>query len=474
MVADLAHLAGHVLDEPFVARGVFAHGMGVDPYPEAWGHIVGGHGFTTLATMARPGEFPNVLLVTVDCLRRDRLSAYGYERQTTPFLDSILDGALHCTSSHSAAPWTAPSVASLFTGLYPHSHGAGLLAGEPKNLTRQNLPTSLAAAVPILPELLPGYASAAFVGVWSAVLPLKGRLGEEHLMEEDAPRLVRAASKWMRAQNGPFFCWIHLGDAHDPLDPPRRLRDIFGPVDHKAARRWGFTGRDDDVSTEAFARYSSDRIRLYDASVRGADEAVAALWQGLEPTTRNRTILAVTSDHGEEMWEHRDAELVGFADPRGVVGVGHGHNLFQVHLLVPLIIVGPGITPAAVDANTSSVDVVPTILEAAGIRAALPALEGHSLLSIPDERPIVAEGIAYGQEKKTVILGNDKLLLSPLDGYERVFALGEDRTEAEENDDPGVLRSLRAHLPPDPGPLGDAVEADDEVANHLRGLGYIE
>jgi len=424
--------------------------------------------------MARPGEFPNVLLVTVDCLRRDRLSAYGYERQTTPFLDSILDGALHCTSSHSAAPWTAPSVVSLLTGLYPHSHGAGLLAGEPKNLTEQNLPTNLASDVQILPELLPGYASAAFVGVWSAALPLRGRLGEEHLIEKDASKLVRAASKWMRAQEGPFFCWIHLGDAHDPLDPPRHLRDIFGPIDYKAARGWSFTGRDDDVSSEAFARYRSDRIRLYDASVRGADEAVAALWKGLGSATRDRTILAVTSDHGEEMWEHRDVELASFSDPRDVVGVGHGHNLFQVHLLVPLIIVGPGIEPGAVDANTSSVDVVPTILEATGVQAALPVPAGHSLFSIPDERPIVAEGIAYGHEKKAVILGNDKLLLSPLDGYERVFALGEDRTEAEEIDDSSLLRGLRTHLPPDPGPLGDKAEVDDEIAGHLRGLGYIE
>ena len=424
--------------------------------------------------MARPGEFPNVLLVTVDCLRRDRLSAYGYPRQTTPFLDSLLEGALHCSSSHSAAPWTAPSVASLLTGLYPHSHGAGLLGGELKNLTRQNLPTSLSADIPILPDMLPGYSSAAFIGVWSAVLPLRGRLGEEHLMEKDAPKLVRAASKWMRAQEGPFFCWVHLGDAHDPLEPPRHLRDVFGPVDHKAARGWAFTGRDDDVSSEAFENYRADRVRLYDACVRGADEALAALWQGLEPVTRDRTILTVTSDHGEEMWEHRDAELAFFADPRGLAGVGHGHNLFQVHLLVPLIVTGPGITAAAVDANTSSVDVLPTILEAAGNPATPTALDGHSLLSIPDDRPVVAEGIAYGHAKKSVVLGDHKLLSSPLDGYEQVFKLGKDRTEVGEIDDVALLRSLKTHLPPDPRPLGEASEADDEIADHLRGLGYIE
>src|SRR5436189_4017786 len=92
---------------------------------------------------------PNVLLVTVDCLRRDRLSAYGYERQTTPFLDSLVDDALHCTSAHSASSWTCPSVVSLLTGQYPHRHGAGLIPGEPKHLRRDNLPTVLGAGVPI-------------------------------------------------------------------------------------------------------------------------------------------------------------------------------------------------------------------------------------------------------------------------------------------------------------------------------------
>lgn len=424
--------------------------------------------------MARPGESPNVLLVTVDCLRRDRLSAYGYPRQTTPFLDSLLDTALHCTSSHSAAPWTAPSVASLLTGLYPHSHGAGLLPGETKNLTRQNLPTKLDAGIPILPEMLPGYRSAAFIGVWSAVLPFRGRLGEERLMAKNARKLVGAASRWIQAQEGPFFCWVHLGDPHDPLEPPRHLRHSFGPVGGRTARTWRFKERDDDVTTEGFEKYMGDRLRLYDASVRAADEAIADLWRGLGPSTRDRTILTVTSDHGEEMWEHRDAELAGFADPRGVAGVGHGHNVFQVHLLVPLIVRGPGVLPGAIDANTSSVDVVPTILEAAGMQVPGAALDGNSLMSVPDRRPIVATGIAYGHEKKTVVAGNRKLLSSPLDGYERVFELGADRTEVAEIDDPIALRDLRASLPPDPGPRGGPAEIDDPIADHLRDLGYIE
>src|SRR5438094_288819 len=79
---------------------------------------------------------PNVVVVTVDCMRRDRLSAYGYDRPTTPFLDGLVDGSLHCTSAHSVSPWTCPAVVSLNTGLYPHRHGGGLVPGEPRNLSK--------------------------------------------------------------------------------------------------------------------------------------------------------------------------------------------------------------------------------------------------------------------------------------------------------------------------------------------------
>lgn len=474
VVADPTQFARHVGDEALVAGRSLAHGVGVDAYAQMIGV---GHGFTRLATMAPPGESPNVLLVTVDCLRRDRLSAYGYERRTTPFLDSLLGRALHCTSAHSAAPWTAPSVASLLTGLYPHSHGAGLIAGEPKNLTRENLPTSLPRGVPVLGDLLPGHAAGAFVGVWNAALPLEGRLGHAELLEKSAPKLTGAALRWMNAQSEPFLCWVHMGETHDPLEVPKHLRQTFGPVSYRSARRWAFTKAGDDVSTDAFHEYRDERVRLYDAAALAADEAIAALWEGLG-AKRDRTILCVTSDHGEEMWEHREEEAEHFADPRGIVGVGHGHNLFQVHLIVPLIFSGPGMTATEVRSNASLVDVVPTLLAAAG--AAIPsALDGVSLLEDSGERPILAEGIAYGHAKKTVILGDDKLLSSPLDGYERASTLGRQRTETGVLDDPARICALRALLPPDPdGGAGQSeagrVAADEEIAGHLRDLGYIE
>src|SRR6266581_2399593 len=170
---------------------------------------------------------PNILLITVDCLRRDRLSAYGYQRATTPFLDGLLDRSMHCTSAHAVSCWTCPSVISLLTGLSPGHHGGGLVPGDPKNLSKANLPTQAPDDVRMLPDLLGehGYASAAIGAVWNAHLPIRDRFPTMDMVERPARVLVRRALKWIRRQREPFFLWLHLGDAHEPLRVPRRRRE---------------------------------------------------------------------------------------------------------------------------------------------------------------------------------------------------------------------------------------------------------
>ena len=422
---------------------------------------------------------PNVLLVTIDCMRRDRVSSYGYERQTTPFLDRLLDRALDCTSAHASSSWTCPSVISLLTGLYPHHHGGGIVPGEPKNLSKRNLPTTLPKDVPTIGDVLAarGYATAAIGAVWNAHLSIPGRFRHMAMVEKPARRLVKLAMRWMKAQPGPFFLWLHLGDAHEPLDVPRSLRNVFGRVPRvPKVRRWDYTTSRSAVGSPEFHRYRDARIRLYDAAVRSADESLASLWDGLGAMgQRDRTLLVVTSDHGEEFWEHREDEMASFTDPRDVFGTGHGHNLFQVHLLVPLVVAGPGITAGVEAANVSSVDVLPTLLQGAGAES--PPTDGVSLLEGPvdAERAVVSEGIAYGHEKKSVVQGDFKLLSCPGDGYERVFALRpDDRREQAVSADPQVQERLRASLPGEPVRLGDQVRGTEEIEAHLRDLGYIE
>jgi arylsulfatase A-like enzyme len=418
-------------------------------------------------------------MVSVDCMRRDRVSAYGYARKTTPFLDAFLERAMHCTSAHSASPWTCPSVITLLTGLYPHHHGGGLVPGEPKNLSKHNLPTRLADGVATLPGLLAarGYATAAVGAVWNAHLSIPDLFGKMAMMEKPARTLVRRALKWIRAQDGPYCLWLHLGDAHEPLDVPRSMRNEFGPVGRiKNVRQWDYTKASDPVPSDAFDRYREARIRLYDVAVRSADGAIGELWEGLRRAGHaDRTVFVVTSDHGEEFWEHRQDELEGFTDPRDVYGTGHGHNLFQVHLLVPLVVAGPGIAPGELRSNVTLADVTPTVLQALGIES--PPMDGRSLVE-PDrsagDRSILAEGIAYGYEKRSVVRGDLKLLVGEGDRYERVFRLGDDRRETGVVSDPGAVAELRSHLPAGEGVQGEQVEATKEIVDHLRELGYID
>jgi arylsulfatase A-like enzyme len=427
--------------------------------------------------MAPASSPPNVLLVTVDCLRRDRVSAYGYERRTTPFLDALLDRARHASSAHAPSSWTCPSVCSFLTGLYPHHHGGGLVLGEPKNLSRSNLPTRLAADIPTLADRLAerGYATAAFGAVWNAHLPLPGRFDDMVMIEKPAPRLIRRSLTWIRERDQPFFLWLHLGDTHEPLDVPRDLWNVFGSVPRsRKVRTWDFTHAGDAVGSPAFERYREHRIRLYDAATRSVDRALEDLLTELERLgTGERTVVAVTADHGEEFWEHRGEEMAGFSDPRDVYGVGHGHHLFQVHLLVPLVFLGPGIEPGEVRENVSLVDLAPTILQAIGLDA--DGLDGRSLLEpVPGERPILAEAIAYGFEKRAVIEGDRKLLSAPGDGVERLYRLGPDRSEEAVEEDPAATARLRTMLPGEPAAVGEQTEATDEIVEHLRDLGYLE
>jgi arylsulfatase A-like enzyme len=423
-----------------------------------------------------PRGLPNVVIVTVDCLRRDRLSAYGYHRQTTPFLDGLLDRSLHCTSAHSTSSWTCPSVASILTGLYPHRHGGGLVPGEPKNLSKTNLPTTLPPDVPTLPGVLAGlgYATAAIGAVWNAHLSIPHLFQQMDMVEQPGPRLVRRAVRWIRDQDGPFLLWLHLGDAHEPLDIPRRMREFFGKVPRiRRVRKWDYTRSGAAVSSPAFNRYREARVRLYDVAVRAADEAIGEMWSALASVgLQDRTMLFVTSDHGEEFWEHRDEEMEGFTDPRDVYGTGHGHNLFQVHVLVPLVMFGAGVAARVIGENVTLADLLPTTLEVLGVDS--PPTDGVSLLGTLRPRPILSEGIAYGYEKKSVVMDDLKLISAPGDGYERAFRLGADRREAERIEDTPTIRMLREHLPSEQIRLGEQIEPTREIEAHLRTLGYIE
>ncbi|HJX28212.1 MAG TPA: sulfatase [Thermoanaerobaculia bacterium] len=296
-------------------------------------------------TPARPAQrFPNILVVTIDTLRADRLSAYGYQRRTTPNLDKLLATGARFTQARTVEPLTNPSLCSMWTSLHPHEHGA----------TRNGLrvrPDATSAA-----RLLDrrGYRTAAFVGNWTLRNGISG-LGEHFSRydevftrkrwlglfkgEATAEDLTASALQWLQEHREgggrrPFLLWVHYVEPHAPY----RLQEPYAP--RLGVKISGEVSRGDRYDTEvAFTDHHVGRLL---AAVQGDPEVAA------------NTLIVFTADHGESLGEHSYW--------------GHGRNLFEPTLHIPLGIVWPGrIRPATISSAALNIDVAPTILGMAGL-----------------------------------------------------------------------------------------------------------
>jgi len=321
---------------------------------------------------------PNVLVYLVDTLRADHLGTYGHRNATSPAIDRLAaEGVLfeHCAS---AAAWTRPSVASLLTSLAPPSHG----------ITRAGLAVS--DGVVTLAEQMrqAGYITAGFLTSTHAGMSANMQQGYDFLFEMPAvigtARLIvqgldkdfskknsvfvnRVFFDWLgRYADQPLFLYLHTIDPHAPYEPPAPYDRMFatgytGPVDgsHDPAR--GFR----TARTEAELNHVRS---LYDGDIRCNDDQIGELTKELD--RRNllaRTLLVVTSDHGEEFFEHGNFE--------------HSRSLHAELTRVPLVMRLPGLLPAGrrVAVSVSALDVMPTILEIAGLTPN-PDVQGKSLL----------------------------------------------------------------------------------------------
>jgi len=418
---------------------------------------------------------PNVLLLTIDTLRADRMSSYGYGRPTTPHLDRLLARGVRFTQARTPEPLTNPALASLLTSLHPHEHGA----------TRNGL--RMRPGLPSLPAILDvhGYQTAAFVANWT----LKDRLSgmAEHfqdyrevftrkrwlgLMSDEATaRDVNAeAFAWLEPRAGrrrPFFAWVHYVEPHAPYR-----------YQQEHAGRLGL-GRERDTTR-------SDR---YDTEIAFADAAAGELldWIEARPEVARRTVVIFASDHGESLGEHDYW--------------GHGRNLYEPNLRVPLGVVWPGrLRPATIDAPATLLDVAPTVLGLLGLEVTA-SLRGHDWSGVlaGDAPPPADRRTHYQAHKGAVLQAQDsrvarraglleigiledgkKEVLRIQNGREhRLHDLAADPTEVHDlaagNDEPsdplGAWRDEVEHglaTAPDLPP----VEVDEESAAKLKALGY--
>jgi choline-sulfatase len=280
-----------------------------------------------------PGPL-NLVLVTIDTLRADRLGCYGYSRIETPNLDQFAQRGVLFENAVAQAPLTAPSHASILTGTYPTVHKVRDTGGfvlQPSN-------TTLAA---ILHQQ--GWDTAAFVGasvlkksfgfnqgftVYDDQMPKPGasKMASEY-PERRAGEVVDRAIAWLGSQSGkPFFLWVHVFDPHSPYDPPAPFREEYAG-------------------------------RLYDGEVAYTDQQLGRLLESIaKKSPPENTLIAVLSDHGESLSEHGEYT--------------HGVFLYDSTLRIAFLLAGPGVPRGLrVKQQARTIDLLPTLLELMGIKA---------------------------------------------------------------------------------------------------------
>lgn len=341
------------------------------------------------AGCGRPAPAPtghNVVLITIDTLRADHLSSYGYRRKTSPFLDSLAARGTLFSNAWAAASWTPPSMASIFTGLYPRSHGVihGQMDAARGKVMEQQM---LVADFPVIAAHLAanGY-TASGISTNLHMTESNGFARGFHrfanLGFSRAPAANRAFEEMLPEirDSRPYFLWIHYFDPHDPYYPCRPWINDYHP--EKASYR-RYSHKTMKKLREMIAEIRADPAApgilrdLYDSEINYTDDHIRDLVEAL-PDPGN-TLIIVISDHGEEFLERGE--------------LGHGSSLFQEQIRVPLIVVPPGVRAAQVNEDpVSIVDIFPTVCAAAGIPAP-PGLPGRSLLdpAAGGERSIFAE-----------------------------------------------------------------------------------
>jgi choline-sulfatase len=311
-------------------------------------------GFSRNAAITAPA---NVLIVTLDTTRADRLSAYGFQSASMPAIDRLAREGILFQRATTVAPLTLPAHCSLLTGLYPPHHGV-----------RDNADRPLEPAHRTLAEILHGrgFRTAAFVA--ASVLASDRGLSRGFDLYRDAttssdpgapPRVRRPGNEvvdealaWLNGrEDSPFFVWVHLYDAHAPYRTPEPYR----------------------------SRYSADP---YEGSLAFVDSQVNRLIHWLESHQQlNRTLVIVAGDHGESLGDHEELE--------------HGIFVYESVLHVPLIMRGPGVAPGRFVAITSLVDVMPTVLGL--LRIPTSPLDGLDLTYAIRGRAEPADRVVYSE-----------------------------------------------------------------------------
>lgn len=485
---DLFQDADENLPE-FQRRTLHLAGLGACLLAAAWLALLAGPFINNL----RAKGLPSVIVVSIDTLRADRMGVLGASPSLTPLLDELAREGTLFTQAQATAPWTLPSHTSLFTSMLPFDHHVrwSWMRIAPDHAM---LAEHFRAA---------GYRTAAFTGGGYVAGHFGFNQGfeiyEDHdEIEEGGPEIIADhALRWVR-QIGeqPYFLFVHTYEPHSPF-----LHAGPGsPATHPGRLAAGVTFTEVDAIHSGEMVLTEDErrhvINLYDGDVAHADRVIGGLLHTLRAEGRlDNTILIVLSDHGEDLWDHSD-----------VRSPGHGHNLYQELIHVPLIVRAPGRVPGGHRLQTpvSLLDVAPTLLALAGLPPD-PHHLGRSLETAlltatePPQVPVLAESVEYGPDRFMRREGDLKVVLTPTPGilhnnvrlqvppleifdlssdpgehHNLVVTAGEDLAEAARTLVAELRERARLKLFGDKSPAGAEQDLPPELEEQLRSLGYIQ
>lgn len=396
----------------------------------------------------------NLLVVTLDTTRADRLGCYGYRDIRTPTLDALAAGGAMFEQAYATAPLTLPSHSSLFTGKYPPSHGVRDNGGYFLAQTESTLAETLRAQ---------GYSTGGFVSAyvldhrWGIAQGFDRYFDDFDLLkfktvsmgdiQRRGDATLEQTVDWIRQQAGrKFFAWLHLYDPHSPYEPPEPYLTAYAG-------------------------------RAYVGEIAYADSLVGQLISELSRTGRlGQTLVVVVGDHGESLGEHNESS--------------HAFFVYDATMHVPLILSGPwpGLAGRRIPDVVSLVDIMPTVLDLLGIEP--PAgMQGQSLRPLLEGRSLPHPTTAYSEsfysryhfgwsDLRSLRTGKYRFIEAPRpELYDTTRDPGELENLAGAH--PDVLASMRAELaqlgermgepPVDTGPA----EMDEETLKRLAALGYV-
>jgi len=400
----------------------------------------------------------NVLMITLDTTRADRIGAYGYGPAETPRLDALASEGVLFEQATTPTAFTLPSHSSIMTGLYPPFHGMRLNGGSALADVQVTLAERLTEA---------GYRCGAVVAAF--VLDQRWGLSQGFESFEDdiemepdqrlnlagvqrrADRVVDLGIEWLETDDDrPFFAWLHFYDPHIPYDPPEPYGTRFGGR--------GLRG-------------------LYDGEIAFADSQVGRLLDWIdEQGLSENTVVVVVGDHGESLGDHGETE--------------HGYYVYDATVRVPFIVRVPGadLRGVRVPAQVRTIDVLPTILDLVGVEKPDP-LHGESLVPLMLEPDSEGPGYAYSESMSvhlqygwsalySVRTTEHKFIDAP---RAELYALGDDPAETKNligdlpdvaDDLRSVLDSLRLEIEVG-APETQEADLDEETLGMLAALGYV-